>query len=99
MWLIIVESPSKCRKIEEYLGSNYKCIASVGHFRTLKSIDEQYTPIFSMEPDKKEIVSKLRKTISLSVPPDKNKIRSFPKSSLTNCAVLCSSFSNELVRY
>jgi DNA topoisomerase-1 len=33
--LIIVESPSKCKKIEEYLGPEYKCIASKGHIRTL----------------------------------------------------------------
>ena len=25
--LVIVESPSKCKKIEEYLGADYKCIA------------------------------------------------------------------------
>jgi DNA topoisomerase-1 len=33
--LIIVESPSKCKKIEEYLGPHYKCIASKGHIRAL----------------------------------------------------------------
>ena len=32
--LIIVESPAKCKKIEDYLGSNYKCIASYGHLRS-----------------------------------------------------------------
>ena len=32
-YLIIVESPSKCGKIESYLGLDYKCIASMGHFR------------------------------------------------------------------
>ena len=26
--LIIVESPAKCKKIESYLGDEYKCIAS-----------------------------------------------------------------------
>ena len=26
--LIIVESPSKCKKIEEYLGSQYTCIST-----------------------------------------------------------------------
>lgn len=41
-FLIIVESPSKCKKIESFLGSEYACIASKGHLRTidgLKSID------------------------------------------------------------
>ena len=40
--LVIVESPAKCKKIEEYLGSGYKCLASYGHLReltSLKSID------------------------------------------------------------
>ena len=41
--LVIVESPAKCKKIEEYLGENYKCLASFGHIReirSLKDIDE-----------------------------------------------------------
>ena len=36
--LVIVESPAKCKKIEQYLGSPYKCIASYGHFRNCKSL-------------------------------------------------------------
>ena len=36
--LVIVESPAKCKKIEEYLGSGYKCIASYGHLRELNSL-------------------------------------------------------------
>ena len=43
MKLIIVESPAKCGKIEGFLGSGYKCLASFGHIREiangLKSID------------------------------------------------------------
>ena len=26
--VVIVESPAKCKKIEDYLGPGYKCIAS-----------------------------------------------------------------------
>jgi DNA topoisomerase-1 len=37
--LVIVESPSKCKKIESYLGSNYKCIACYGHFREIKGLN------------------------------------------------------------
>lgn len=37
--LVIVESPSKCKKIEEYLGPGYKCVASFGHLRELKSLE------------------------------------------------------------
>jgi DNA topoisomerase-1 len=36
--LVIVESPAKCKKIEEYLGPGYKCIASYGHLRTISSL-------------------------------------------------------------
>jgi DNA topoisomerase-1 len=38
-WLIIVESPSKCKKIEEYLGSDYQCISSKGHIRNIENLD------------------------------------------------------------
>jgi DNA topoisomerase-1 len=38
--LIIVESPSKCKKIETYLGSKYKCISTYGHFRTLNKLKD-----------------------------------------------------------
>jgi len=36
--LVIVESPAKCKKIEEYLGPGYKCVASFGHLRQLSSL-------------------------------------------------------------
>lgn len=63
-WLLILESPSKCSKIEDFLGSRYKCIASNGHIRTLdglKSIDivNNYTPRFSIIPTKKDHVDKM----------------------------------------
>ena len=38
--LVIVESPSKCKKIEQYLGSGYKVVASFGHFTKLDSLDQ-----------------------------------------------------------
>jgi uncharacterized protein (DUF1330 family) len=37
-WLVIVESPSKCAKIECYLGPDYKCIASKGHIRNIEGL-------------------------------------------------------------
>ena len=37
--LVIVESPSKCKKIEDFLGKEFKCIASFGHVRRLKGLD------------------------------------------------------------
>jgi|688.fasta_scaffold76586_3 DNA topoisomerase-1 len=37
--LVIVESPSKCRKIEKYLGPGYKVIATYGHIMKLNSLE------------------------------------------------------------
>ena len=68
-YLIIVESPSKCRKIEEYLGEDYQCIASKGHIREidgLKSIDTKktFTITFSLIEEKKQHVESMRSVIS-----------------------------------
>ena len=51
--LVIVESPAKCKKIEEYLGEGYKCLASFGHLRELTSLKEidiqnNFTPNYSL---------------------------------------------------
>lgn len=67
-WLIIVESPSKCSKIEHFLGEKYKCIASKGHIRTiegLKSIDKKnnFRPSFSILSEKKEHIDQMKKII------------------------------------
>ena len=67
--LVIVESPAKCKKIESYLGSGYKCIASFGHFRGirggLKDIDfnNNYMPKFSIMPGKTKYVTNMRNCI------------------------------------
>ena len=69
--LVIVESPAKCKKIEEYLGPGYKCIASFGHLReltSLKNIDfannfnANYTNIEN--PIKTKQISLLKKVIA-----------------------------------
>ena len=69
--LIIVESPAKCNKIEEYLGYNYKCIASYGHLRTLetlKNIDyaNNFNPEFTIIEKKQQQINKLSKAIQSS---------------------------------
>ena len=51
MSLVIVESPSKCKKIESFLGKDVKCLASCGHVRQLKGLDNiniknNYAPTF-----------------------------------------------------
>lgn len=68
-YLIIVESPSKCAKIEHFLGEEYCCIASKGHIRSiegLKAIDTKngFLPTFSIIDEKKEHVESMRKTIA-----------------------------------
>lgn len=67
-YLIIVESPSKCKKIEEYLGDDYCCIASKGHIRTidgLKSIDtkKSFEPTFTLIDEKKSHVEEMKSVI------------------------------------
>jgi DNA topoisomerase-1 len=37
MKLVVVESPAKCRKIEGFLGKDFRVVASNGHFRDLPS--------------------------------------------------------------
>jgi DNA topoisomerase-1 len=70
-YLVIVESPSKCSKIESFLGTEYSCIASVGHIRGvengLKSIDlkDTFEPEFSILKDKKEHIEYMRSIIKL----------------------------------
>jgi len=73
--LVIVESPSKCKKIEQYLNKHhtgtirpYKCLASYGHIRELaglESIDihNNFAPTFIECVSKKEQISKLRKAV------------------------------------
>ena len=68
--LVIVESPAKCKKIEEYLGPGYKCVASYGHLRelsTLKNIDieNNFTPTYTIIDNaiKKKHIETLRKNI------------------------------------
>ena len=68
-YLIIVESPSKCAKIESYLGSDYRCIASKGHIRELlglKNIDvaNNFAPTFTIIKEKAEHVKHMREVIS-----------------------------------
>ena len=56
-YLVIVESPSKCAKIESYLGMGYCCIASKGHIRSIKglksiNIKSDFQPTFRVDNGK-----------------------------------------------
>jgi DNA topoisomerase-1 len=68
--LVIVESPAKCKKIEEYLGPGYKVIASFGHLRELGSlknvdIENHFTPNYQIINDerKRKHIEFMRKDI------------------------------------
>ena len=67
-YLIIVESPSKCAKIESFLGNEYKCIASIGHLREIKGLKSiettnNYNIKFSISESKKEHIKSMEKII------------------------------------
>jgi DNA topoisomerase-1 len=66
--LVIVESPAKCEKIESYLGSEYKCVASFGHLQELKSlkdidINNNCKPRFSPIQSKSKQIDYIRSKI------------------------------------
>ena len=70
--LVIVESPSKSRTIEKYLGHDYKVLSSKGHIRDLATkgkyglgvdIDNHFAPTYELIKGKKKMVSELKKEV------------------------------------
>lgn len=65
--LVIVESPSKAKTIQKYLGNDFTVTSCMGHIRDLpgndKAIDieNNFTPIYEINEDKKKLVSELKK--------------------------------------
>ncbi|WP_428388391.1 type I DNA topoisomerase [Mucisphaera sp.] len=73
--LVIVESPTKAKTINKYLGSDYLVMASVGHVRDLPSrnpkgvkapvpgvdLEQRFEPTYEILPDKKKTVTELKK--------------------------------------
>ena len=66
--LVIVESPSKSKTIEKYLGSEYKVVSSKGHIRDLATtgkgglgidIENDFSPNYIVSKEKKDIVKDL----------------------------------------
>ena len=68
--LVIVESPAKAKTIEGYLGKDFKVASSMGHIRDLPKgggaidIENDFEPTYEVSPDKREIISKLKKMAS-----------------------------------
>jgi len=64
--LVIVESPGKIKKINEYLGSEYIVKASIGHVQDLDKktmsidIENNFKPNYIISPDKKNVVKDLK---------------------------------------
>ena len=65
--LVIVESPSKAKTIQKYLGSDFIVTSSMGHIRDLpgndKAIDVEnnFEPVYEVNEDKKKVVKELKK--------------------------------------
>lgn len=78
-YLVIVESPSKIKKIRSFLGKNYKVIATSGHFKSIDSLEtirhffkenvsitpefDLLTSLFKNTENKKQKINELKRTI------------------------------------
>lgn len=71
--LVIVESPSKSKTIEKYLGKNYEVVSSKGHIRDLATrgkdglgidIENNFTPTYVISKGKKDVVDDLKKHVA-----------------------------------
>lgn len=68
--LVIVESPSKAKTIEGFLGKEFTVKASIGHVRDLNKsnlsldVENSFQPVYEIPDDKKAIVAELKKLAS-----------------------------------
>ena len=71
-YLVIVESPSKSKTIEKYLGKGYKVVSSKGHIRDLATtgkyglgvdVDNNFEANYILIPNKKKVVTELKKDV------------------------------------
>ncbi|MFQ5772181.1 MAG: type I DNA topoisomerase, partial [bacterium] len=66
--LIIVESPSKARTIERYLGKEYRVLACNGHIKDLPKsdlgidIENNFVPRYVVLPEKYKVMKKIKET-------------------------------------
>ena len=67
--LVIVESPSKSKTIEKYLGEDFQVVSSKGHIRDLATtgkgglgidVDNNFTPTYKISSDKRAVVKELK---------------------------------------
>ncbi len=83
MQLIIVESPTKAKTLQKFLGSGYKILSSFGHVRDLPKstlgvdIENDFAPKYILTPKGRTTVKELKKeaaaadSILLSTDPDR----------------------------
>ena len=73
--LVIVESPSKSKTIEKYLGKGYKVLSSKGHIRDLATtgkyglgvdLEDNFKPNYKLMPGKTKLVDELKKEVKSS---------------------------------
>src|SRR5215216_4009667 len=64
--LVVVESPSKAKTINKYLGSQYTVLASVGHVKDLPKkgigidFDNNFEPTYEVIPGKEKVIRELK---------------------------------------
>ncbi|MFV0381871.1 MAG: type I DNA topoisomerase [Breznakia sp.] len=67
--LVIVESPSKSKTIEKYLGNEYHVVSSKGHVRDLSKsgkerlgidVENDFKPKYTISKEKKDVVKELK---------------------------------------
>ena len=81
--LVVVESPSKAKTINKYLGAGYKVVASVGHIKDLPKkgigidFDNNFEPTYEVIPGKEKVIRELKSaskdadTIYIATDPDR----------------------------
>ncbi|MCI0660378.1 MAG: type I DNA topoisomerase [Acidobacteria bacterium] len=81
--LVIVESPSKAKTINKYLGKGFKVIASVGHIKDLPKkglgvdVDNDFEPTYEIMPGKEKVVREIKaaakeaETVYVATDPDR----------------------------
>ncbi|HOO23188.1 MAG TPA: type I DNA topoisomerase [Clostridia bacterium] len=70
--LVIVESPSKAKTIQKYLGNDFKVMASSGHICDLPEkslgidVEHNFEPVYEIPKEKKNIIKQLKDAVKES---------------------------------